>query len=38
MADKHETAPAGVKPLKEFRDSVKIDSASSGDNILSLSL
>lgn len=37
MADKHEAAPTAVKPPKEFRETVKIGSASSWDkNIVSL--
>jgi hypothetical protein len=37
MADKHEAMPTAIKPPKEFRESVKIGSASSWDkNILSL--
>jgi hypothetical protein len=37
MANKHEAAPSALKPPKEFRETVKIGSASSWDkNILSL--
>ena len=37
MAEKHETKPSAFKPPKEFRETVKIGSASSWDrNILSL--
>jgi hypothetical protein len=37
MADKHETAPTAMKPPKEFRETIKIGSASSWDkDILSL--
>jgi hypothetical protein len=37
MADKHEIEPTAMKPPKEFRETVKIGSASSWDkNILSL--
>lgn len=37
MADKHDAAPTAVKPPKEFRETVKIGSASSWDkNIVSL--
>lgn len=37
MADKHEAVPTAMKPPKEFRETVRIGSASSWDkNILSL--
>src|SRR5947207_7564861 len=33
MANKHETAPTAPKPPKEFRETVKIGSASSWDKV-----
>ena len=33
MANKHETAPTAVKPPGEFRETIKIGSASSWDKV-----